>query len=277
MLELAALLGDQPLELALARLDLLLAAGDGLLQRRRVLLAAVEVLAAAQHAVLAVAQLAFERLELVALAARGLLELAARLQQLLLGGELGLAPLGRCRALGLLERLLGLAAGLRQDALGVAPQQQPIEHEGERHRDGDRTCDGCKVHAITPGRRDGPEGGSGGWPSRGGRYIPRPAVWAFALEPGLNQVGALPTSRQRPRRSGAGTGRMGSGLPGHECWFYSARPITNRCRGCNTLQLLATHFLTCPKTARFPTGPHPIGPGRRAHAAARRRGAPRSP
>ena len=43
---------------------------------------------------------------------------------------------------------------------------------------------------------DGPEVGYGRVASwRGGKYIPRPAVWAFALEPGLNQVGALPTSR----------------------------------------------------------------------------------
>src|SRR5262249_31566748 len=88
--------------------------------------------------VLLLRQPLLERLELAAPLARGLLEFAARLEELLLGQQLGLAQLGLAVALGGVDQFLGALASLAEDLAGSPAREQPPAHardprRGQRH------------------------------------------------------------------------------------------------------------------------------------------------
>ena len=76
---------------------------------------------------------ALQGFELAAALARGRLELGAGLEELLLGGDLGLAHAGLALALGVLDDLLGLAAGLVQHAPAfLADASHQTRKDGDR-------------------------------------------------------------------------------------------------------------------------------------------------
>ncbi len=162
-LELGALRLDQLGELALAGLDLLLALGDRLFARADLALALGLLGEPLVEVVLLLGQPALQRLELVAALARGLLELVARRQQLLLGRQLGLAQLGLLLALRLFENLRRLAPRLGDaPTRRAADPQQPDGDQRERRGD-DRTYENGCFHLGPPERRK--QAGSGTLPS----------------------------------------------------------------------------------------------------------------
>jgi hypothetical protein len=193
LLELGALLVEHAAELGLALLHPLLAGGDRAVELGELLVAAGELLPPLVEAVFLLGEAALLDLELGTPLARYLLELAARLEELLARGHLGLAHLGLAVALGVLDDLVGLAMRGRQDALGLLAQRAPAEPEHE-DRDGqgrqghDNDCGVVhRLPLIYKGTRRDLEKA----PRRGEvKGIPRVAVRARRLEP--NAPGGCP-------------------------------------------------------------------------------------
>jgi len=192
LLELGALLVHHPLELRLALLDALLAADQRAVELGELLVAPGELLAALVEAVFFLGEAALLDLQLRAPFAGDLLELATRLQQLLARGDLGLAHLGLALPPGVLDDLIGLAAGGLQHALRLLAERAPSEEE-DQDRDDERRHghdDACHVHRL-PLIYKGTRRDLGKAPRRGEvKGIPRVAVRARRLEP--NAPGGCP-------------------------------------------------------------------------------------
>ena len=151
LLELGALLGGEAGELGGLLLGGFLAGLDLLLPARDLALLLDHLIQPLVERVLLLGEPPLDRLELLAPGARRLLELAARLQQLLLGRQIGLAPLGLGLARRVLEPLLRFAPGLGQQARGAAARE--IEGQTayrDRHGHQRRDQNQIRLHVVTP-------------------------------------------------------------------------------------------------------------------------------
>ncbi len=186
LLELAPLLLEHALELALTLLGVLLADRERAVELGQVLVPAGEIVGPLFEVVFLLGEAALLHLELRPALAGELLELAARLEKLLLGGDLGLAHLGFALAPGVFHDRRGVLARLIHDATPFLADGAPSEDQdqdrdrGEKDRRGQNNDFG--VHRlpliVQRDRRDL------GGPSlrRGGQKgIPRMAVWAMAF------------------------------------------------------------------------------------------------
>ena len=128
-------LAHQPLQLLVSTRDGALAQGQRALAPAEVTIAIVELLLTLFGRVFFLGESPLEPLELAAALARGVLELGARLEQLLLGGQVGFFELRLGVARRRFAQPLGFALRVVEDA--PAGPAQPVPADPYQHQRGD--------------------------------------------------------------------------------------------------------------------------------------------